>query len=132
MTDENDQNDPLAAIAELSLTPNDAAVVLRLMEQAWDKGYTADTFAGNPYCRESDDMTDADYGKSGVGKRQVTFRDQAALDEYVQEALDERWVVGWQDAMDWLAEYKGAAGIALAEEMATRLPVAPPLGGSDD
>lgn len=33
-----------------------------------------------------------------------------------------RWMDGWLAAMDWLAEYKGADGIALAEEMATRLP----------
>lgn len=32
------------------------------------------------------------------------------------------WVEGWQAAMDWLAEHKGADGIALAEEMRTRLP----------
>lgn len=32
------------------------------------------------------------------------------------------WVEGWQAAMSWLYEYKGAQGAALAEEMATRLP----------
>ena len=32
------------------------------------------------------------------------------------------WVEGWVAAMDWLAEHKGFEGIALAEEMATRLP----------
>lgn len=36
------------------------------------------------------------------------------------------WVIGWQAAMDWLAEHKGFDGIALAEEMATRLPSIPP------
>lgn len=47
--------------------------------------------------------------------------------EAVDAALDLRnqattWMTGWKAAMDWLAEYKGADGIALAEEMSTRLP----------
>lgn len=29
---------------------------------------------------------------------------------------------GWKAAMQWLSEYKGAEGVALAEEMRTRLP----------
>lgn len=41
---------------------------------------------------------------------------------YVPAPGEPRWIEGWKAAMDWLAEYKGADGIALAHEMSTRLP----------
>lgn len=43
-----------------------------------------------------------------------------------EEGRREVWMTGWQAAMDWLAEHKGFEGIALAEEMAARLPSTSP------
>lgn len=78
------------------------------LAQAWDEGYTAPALAENPYRSDPDDKTDSEYVKSVVGNNEPGHR--------------LCWMDGWREAMDWLAEYKGAEGIALAEEMSTRLP----------
>lgn len=80
------------------------------LAQAWDEGHEASALAENPYRGDQPDgMTDSEYVKSVVGKNEPAHR--------------LCWMDGWREAMDWLAEYKGAEGIALAEEMSTRLPI---------
>lgn len=37
----SNQSNPLDGIAELNLSPDDAAVVIKLMSQAWEEGFQA-------------------------------------------------------------------------------------------
>lgn len=70
----------------------------------------------------------ADSYEADPAMRELAWADASIRQFWDDEAqairgfLEPSWIEGWLAAMDWLGEYKGFEGIALAEEMRTRLP----------
>jgi hypothetical protein len=71
------------------------------------------------FAKEEGTLTGPDNFYNGVIKAEALARE--AADRAGSDHMP-RWMEGWLAAMDFLAEYKGAEGILIAEEMATRLP----------